>query len=253
MKLSIIIPTFNRKELLEHGLKSIKRQDMPFEYEIIVLNEYIEDGTKEIAEKYGARYILTRPNETIRTISWRVPALVINYGVKQANGEVVIITCPEIVHVQKDLIKSMIEAIKDKSVVITNGVDDRNGEVLAQANAFGVSDNFMKYANRPALETRFPFCLAIKKQDFIAIGGYDEDFQQNYCWEDTEVTRRFANNGFEFIKIDKLIIHLYHQRLRYNNPDIQAKWAINKALFESKAGQLVANQNREWGIINVAS
>ena len=93
---SIIIPTFNRNELLKYGLTSISKQVTAFPYEIIILNEYIDDESSILAKQFNARYIITRPEMTKETVSWRCPGYAINHGVKQAKGEYIIIACPEI-------------------------------------------------------------------------------------------------------------------------------------------------------------
>ena len=56
MKLSIIMSSFNRPELLRCGLSSWARQDIPCSYEIIVLNDYLSnDKTEEICKEFKTR------------------------------------------------------------------------------------------------------------------------------------------------------------------------------------------------------
>ncbi len=51
MTISIIIPTYNRKELLQRCLNSIMHQDYPKDkYEIIVIDDGSSDETKEYLE-----------------------------------------------------------------------------------------------------------------------------------------------------------------------------------------------------------
>ncbi|EOV9223626.1 glycosyltransferase family 2 protein, partial [Campylobacter upsaliensis] len=49
MKLSIIIATYNRAELLKKAVRSVLRQDFK-EYEIIISDDNSNDGTKELVE-----------------------------------------------------------------------------------------------------------------------------------------------------------------------------------------------------------
>ena len=49
---SVIIPTFNRKEMLKETLDSLAHQTLPFEsFEVIVVDDGGEDGTKEITKQ----------------------------------------------------------------------------------------------------------------------------------------------------------------------------------------------------------
>src|ERR1039457_3161015 len=105
---TIVIPTFNRNELLKFGLRSISKQVCAFPYEIIILNEYVHDESGLIAQSHNARYIRTRPNETKESISWRCPGYAINHGVKQAKGKYIIIACPEIFHCNPTNIQHLI-------------------------------------------------------------------------------------------------------------------------------------------------
>lgn len=55
MKLSVIIPTYNRKNLLELALKSVLEQDYK-NLEIIITDDYSTDGTKELADEYMKKH-----------------------------------------------------------------------------------------------------------------------------------------------------------------------------------------------------
>ena len=247
--LSIIIPTFARNELLKFGLTSISKQVTAFPYEIIILNEYVDDESKQLAEQFNARYILTRPNETVSSISWRCPGYAINHGVKQARGKYIIIACPEIFHCNPTNIQYLINPLimtNDKIVTYTDGVDD-TGNLLNSLRQ-GVQENMLPQTagNRP-LNTEFPFFLAIRKEDFISIGGYEEKFQQGFAFDDTSFWNRLKINGFIFTKVAGKIAHIHHPRLRYNMPEVQRLWKINEALYLATAGEKIANVGKEWG------
>ncbi|MDP2922773.1 MAG: glycosyltransferase family A protein [Candidatus Omnitrophota bacterium] len=55
-KVSVIIPTFNRKEYLKKALDALLRQTYPHDkYEIIVVDDYSTDGTKELVEEISKK------------------------------------------------------------------------------------------------------------------------------------------------------------------------------------------------------
>ena len=56
---SVVVPTFNSERFLEECLMSVRAQTYP-NVEVIVVDNYSTDRTREIAEKYGARVILCR-------------------------------------------------------------------------------------------------------------------------------------------------------------------------------------------------
>jgi len=78
-KVSIIIPTFNSGETLEECLRSILGQDYPF-YEVIIVDNFSNDGTLETARKFGARIIQRKCN----------PAQARNIGIANSTGKYVL-------------------------------------------------------------------------------------------------------------------------------------------------------------------
>lgn len=90
MKISIIIPTYNRKDvLINKTLPALERQEFPKkDYEVLIVNDGSTDGTLEALEEYtaDAKY-------NIRLITQRNlgPAAARNRAIRQASGEVLII------------------------------------------------------------------------------------------------------------------------------------------------------------------
>ena len=83
---SVIIPTYNRAELLRRTLDSLVRQDLPkAAFEVLVVDDGSSDHTAELAESYQDRLALRyffQPEE-----GWRV-AQARNVGLAHAAGEV---------------------------------------------------------------------------------------------------------------------------------------------------------------------
>lgn len=82
---SVIIPTFNCKEILRDCLESIKAQTYA-PLEIIAVDSFSTDGTKELAERYGTVYSFGR--DPSQKNIFAVPHQR-NYGVSKAHGEYV--------------------------------------------------------------------------------------------------------------------------------------------------------------------
>ena len=134
----------------------------------------------------------------------------------------------------------------DKIVTYTDGVDDTGN--LLNALRQGANETVIPHtAGNRELNTKFPFFLAMRKADFISIGGYDEDFQKGFAFDDTNFSRRLENNEFKYVKVAGKIVHIFHPRLRYNLPEVQRLWGINKALYEARYNDKIANEGKEWG------
>ncbi|MFN2309395.1 MAG: glycosyltransferase family 2 protein [Gammaproteobacteria bacterium] len=79
MKVSVLIPTFNRRDYIVQALESVLAQDYA-DMEIIVVDDGSTDGTEDVLKPYlsAIRYIRT-PNQG--------PALARNVGMEAAQGE----------------------------------------------------------------------------------------------------------------------------------------------------------------------
>jgi glycosyltransferase involved in cell wall biosynthesis len=78
-KVSIIIPTNNSGETIEECLRSIQGQNYP-SYEVIIVDNFSNDGTLETAEEFGAKTIQQKCN----------PAQARNIGVDNSTGKYVL-------------------------------------------------------------------------------------------------------------------------------------------------------------------
>ena len=259
MDLSIIIPTFERAELLDLGLKSLAQQNITSPYEIIVLNDGIEDRTQVTCSKYVGRlpikYVFTGKRNK-DGLKWRIPAFPINIGIKLAQGKSIILTCPE-VYVINDCIQNMIDLMNEdpNRLVITEGKDDRGAIFLEYVRSNyeeKILNNMFEKGvrNLQPLNVEYPFFMGINRQKLLDIGGYDEDFGKGYCWDDLDVVTRLKNTGCHYHKINSKIVHLYHPRLRYGTTDIQSGWKVNEKMFKERITTVERNVGREWGVLD---
>ena len=93
------------------------------------------------------------------------------------------------------------------------------------------------------LDTTMHFLLGLKRMEFTAIGGYDEDLTGSH-YDDNDFVERLQKNGCHYVMTDARIIHLFHPR-----PRSHALRRINRRVYwDKKDGPIVRNANREWGV-----
>lgn len=89
MKLSVVIPTYNREKLLEKTLQSIDNAQLPpnFTVEIIVVNNNCTDGTQSVIENFKSQL----KNADLDLIFERKQgrSAAVNAGINRANGDLV--------------------------------------------------------------------------------------------------------------------------------------------------------------------
>lgn len=251
-KVSIIVTTFQRTHLLRWGLYSLSLQTIPFEFETIVVNDGIHDETEEICnefkEKLNLKYIFTGQRNLNGHTEWRVPGFAINIGVKQSSGDILVMCCAEMLHVN-DTIARLTRPILDnpKLLGIPVGKDDRQGDFLECINKTNGTFDVAMYNKCINLDTRMPFLMALHRSQFIEIGGYDEDFI-GIAYDDRDFIDRLLRNGCKYCVTDAETVHLYHPRAKgYYEGIGPPEWDYNKNLFFFRLGRIVRNEGKEWG------
>ena len=252
-KLSIIITTFQRHHLLKWNLSSLAKQKIPFNFETIVVNDAIEDETGEVCKKYqqelNLKYVFSGQRNLAGELKWRVPGFSINIGVKQSSGQVLIISCAEMFHLNNTIKKLALPVFKNPKVIsIPAGWDDRDGSFLNQVNNSDGNFNINSLNNYHILNTQLPFLMSVSRQEFFAIGGYDEDFT-GVAFEDNDFVERLQLHGCSYLQTEAKTIHLYHPRFVYGKEE-DPDFLYNKNLYLLRKGKILRNENREWGKLN---
>ena len=251
-KVSIIITTYQRTHLLKWGLNSLSLQTMPFDFETIVVNDGLQDETEEICnefkEKLNLKYIFSGQRNLNGEPVWRVPGFAINIGVKQSSGDILVMCCAEMFHVNNS-IDSLTRAILDnpKLLGIPIGKDDRDGAFLQSINKSNGKFELDIYNKCVDLYTRMPFLIALHRSQFFELRGYDEDFV-GIAYDDRDLIDRLLGNGCKYCQTDAVTVHLYHSRADgYYEGEGPPEWDYNKNLYFSRMGKIVRNEGREWG------
>lgn len=248
--ISVVMASFNRSELLDIGLESISNNISRYKIEIIVVNDGLDDNTESVVNKYidnlNIKYIFSGSRNEGGIIS-RSPSIPLNIGIKAANGEYVILTCPEIQHLNLCL-DAIIEPlmINENFLTIPKYMyfdDDGNytNDMISRVNGN------LKQCNIRRDSVQMPFLMGIKKSNIYDIGGYDEDFI-GYASEDNDFINRLLKIGCIYHRVDAKIVHLYHGKrcpdgLQWGNP----KWAYNRNLFNERSDIIVRNIKKGWG------
>ena len=258
-KISLILPTFLRASLLDLGLSSISKFKYAYPLEIVVVNDGIEDETEKVCDKYrkffDIKYYFSGHRNIGNTPTFRVPGFAINIGVKRCTGDVIVLSCPEIYHLTNCLDKVGSLTLNGRYIIIPESMFfDNVGLVTSHLQKDQVTlpiDLFSSLSSGALGSTavKMPYLMGIQKAEFMAIGGYDEDFT-GYAADDNDFVDRLVGFGLEYHRTDVRIIHLYHGKVSSpaGQPDNPA-WVHNYNLYKSKKGTLIRNINREWGVL----
>ncbi|MFH1454686.1 MAG: glycosyltransferase family 9 protein [Armatimonadota bacterium] len=215
-RVSIIIPTFNGLELLKENLPHLLNA-VYFtggKHEIIVVDDGSKDGSVE--------YIKSRYPQ-IRTI--KLPknygfARCCNIASRESKNSILIFLNNDI-KVTRDFLQPLIEPFKEADLFALTPkiITERDNFIESIHETVFTSGYFCNKRVDSALiekvKTLFPVsfatgaCLAVDKEKFFALGGFDEIYHP-YYWEDVDLSYRAWKRSWRVLyQPDSLV---YHQR-----------------------------------------
>ncbi|MCL4517127.1 MAG: glycosyltransferase [Firmicutes bacterium] len=196
---SVIIPTFNRRVILEKSLKSLFRQTCPpARYEIIVIDDGSTDQTRQMVEALQPPCRLEYRHQ-----EHAGPASARNAGVSLANADLLIFIDSDIV-VAPEFVEEHLEAHQAPGVIA-------HGPVIHTTDLDHPTDARMKIADisRAFFATGN---VSIEKARLLEAGLFDEDFRE-YGWEDLELGYRLRRLGLKAVPCPGARGYHYKSRL----------------------------------------
>lgn len=184
MKISIMFVNFGRPERLEQTLPYWLSQ-VGVDYEIVV----------GVAKENLDNKILK--NKKIKAIELPFTEFkyssMYNYILNHCSGELLLITQADLYPQDKNMLKNMLKKYKDKTMVTQKFFDgDLHDEGL------------------------FLQCMLVSKAEIVNIGGWSNEYDKGYAFEDADVIARLINNGNKYIRIEtekeKAVLHIPHAR-----------------------------------------
>jgi len=209
VKLSIVIPYYNRKQLLINVLKSIDYYSIGNNVELIV----VDDGSDNQQQIYDIKLKNLNINliRIERSTKWRGPCIAYNIGFKAAMGDVIMINSSEVVHMG-DVIGYVFKNMTPDKYIAFSTYMANEDEVLYKL----IFNNF--WGVHSSIGNSIPYCAAIGKEKMDILGGYDERFAKGIGFDDYDFTDRIYNLGLKMIIIDKpFVVHQWHKPTEYLN------------------------------------
>lgn len=161
MHASITIATHNRADALDRTLASIFCQNVPFSFEVIVVDDGSSDHTSDVLAKYPV--VTTRVE---RPPVHRNPAPARNLAITMAQSDILIMQSDDVLHQSPNAIEMLVQEVKEhpQSAVLATVLN-------ADANNTPIGTYVSRRVRRA-----FFFLGAIRREHVYAIGGNDEEF-----------------------------------------------------------------------------
>lgn len=195
--ISIIVPTYNRKEQLKRCLEYLDKQTLPVnEYEIIIVDDGSTDNTPEIINK-------TNNKKNIRYFFQenKGPAAARNLGISKAKGEIIAFTDDDCI-LDKDWLHAIDKAFKENpDVSCVKG--------MTKNSQFGIISNSLDKYIYGRTTSGATNNIAYKKKVLQELTGFDESYI--FCYEDVDLKWRFRLKGYKRIFCPDMIIWHPHE------------------------------------------
>lgn len=204
-KISVIIPTFNSSKELTKCLESFKTQTLSNEnFEVIVVDDGSNDGTKDAVTKYPVRYIYQQN---------RGPAAARNNGANQAQGEIILFTDADC-EPQPNWIEEMIKPLDDPQVVGVKGAyKTRQREPVARLVQIEYEHKYERMKKFQYIDFIDTYSAGYRKDIFLKYNGFDERYPKASV-EDQEFSFRLSHDGHKMVfNPDAVVFHKHSASL----------------------------------------
>jgi GT2 family glycosyltransferase len=237
MKLSIIIPSYGRAEVLNNCLNSInKLKNELYNYEIIIVNNNndltIEKNTSKVCKKYKLNIIELISHKGLGSVKAR------NFGIKKANGDIIIFFDDDTL-IQKNYFNNLLKFYENKQVGAVGGAEikkqknsifhkllfkfRKTGDVTWSGEI--ISNFSQNIKNSLKVKHLHGSNFSIRKNIIKKIGLMDEKMRGHYR-DETEFVYRVYKSGYDVIFNPKCrVIHTATNIGGNISPNKKKEWA----------------------------
>lgn len=212
ISLSVIIPTYNRSEILQECLLKLSQQTLSAsDYEILVINDGSTDDTHNIISRLQIKYELRyfqQPN--------RGPAAARNKGIKEAKGNILLFFGDDMLAESNLLGKHLVmhKDFDNPKESILGFIDwDPRLHCTSLMRYLNRGPQFAYYRIKNLQDAGFDYFyssnISLKRNFLLENGLFDEDFKYAAC-EDTELGYRLEQKGLKIHFCKDAIAYHHH-------------------------------------------
>lgn len=197
ISISLVIPTFNRGEVLVNAIRMLLNQDYPIQ-EIVIVDQSTETPPtvyKQLEKWNQTRHIVWIRQEEPNASMAR------NRGALASTGAVIVFLDDDIL-VEPGFVRSYAKAFADDKVKAVSGmVLEGQGEKVSEldSRAFDADVGWLfcrrNYSKKYIGGFLMAGNMAVRREDFMEIGGMDERFMRGAFREESDFAMRWQKSG----------------------------------------------------------
>ncbi|MDD3625680.1 MAG: glycosyltransferase [bacterium] len=223
MDLSVIMPIYNGRNLLEKNLDPLLKELSEIKQsELIIIDDYSSDGSFEYVKKNFRDKIILLKNETNQGFSKTV-----NAGIKISKGKYILLINSDIEIKDHFILKLIDEFEKNTFACVPSIVLDEKENIEEGFSVFSLTPGFFSIDN-PNIES-FEYninetitiphacaaCALYSGEKLKQLNGFNERYSP-FFWEDVDLSLRALQNGWE-IKYNPFLKVFHDKSKTINN------------------------------------
>lgn len=211
MKVSLVIPSYNGRDLLARNLPKAKEACSGCKVEIVVVDDASQDDTVRFLKKNfpEVKLVVHQRNQRF--------AAACNSGVKAASGEVVVLLNNDVVP-QPGFLKPLLKNFKDERVFSVGclEIEEKKGKKIKSGRNKAEFKRGLLIHWRAKDQTKkdtfwtFGGSMAVDRSKYLELGGMDELFRPAY-WEDIDLCFRARRRGWQIVFEPQAVVFHQHE------------------------------------------
>lgn len=187
--ISVIVPAYNAARWIGACVEALTHQTVvPSSYEVIVVDDGSTDATAEVAERMGARVVVT---------SHAGPATARNRGLASAAGDLILFTDADCVPAG-DWIERMTAPLSRGADGVKGAYLTRQTGLLPRFIQAEFEERYRRLARFERIDFVDTYSAGYRREALQASGGFDAGFALPSA-EDVDLSFRLANHGYHLV------------------------------------------------------
>lgn len=196
---SIVIPTYNGREFLRKTLLALKKSALqPIRY--IVVDDFSSDGTADMVKRKFPEVMLIRNEKNLGPTASR------NNGAKKAKGDFVVFIDNDVL-VREDSIQKLLDfLIKTQDAGMVGGKSIReDGKIIFYNMGHRFHGFILRYDQSIPVGWIIESFIAVRKDLFERLGGFDEDYFM--FGEGPDLSIRMRKTGYKTYFVHNAVVN----------------------------------------------
>lgn len=197
LQISVVIPTYNRRDSLLRTLNALAKQTFPMEaFEVVVISDGATDGTAQAISELQMPYRLKFTEQKNSG-----PSVARNHGARQAAAPLIVYVDDDIEPVPEFLAQHAAAHVNDDQLVVIGPQSGPENEPTLPWIAWEHEmlrrqyGNFVNGVWEAGPNNLYSGNFSLRREHLLAVGGFDEKFTRQ---EDVELGFRLEQHGLHF-------------------------------------------------------